>query len=264
MIDLSCHILHGTPCGPESLAQSLDICRSAIEDGVKTIVATPRWEAGSDNPPMPFVECRHALGQLQHEIGNSLSFELGFVMQYSPALPQLIDKYGASLALGGRRHLLLSLPTFGLPADIERVLWSILDRGFSVLITRPECNPGLRHQPEWLHKLITVGAEIQVDAASVTGDYGRDIQRFALLCLEKYRGRSVLASNYRAAISRRSSLSRARLEVEKIFSTRYARTLVQGRPNEFLSGVPVSTEPPSKPRGNRLFFYQFSLAKKKN
>ena len=263
MIDLSCHILHGTACGPGSFAQSLEMCRSAVEDKIKMIVATPRWEAGSVAPPLPFDACRRGLDQLQSEMGDALSFRLGFMMQYSPHLPSLADQYGAKLALGGARHLLVSLPASGRLAGTEEVWRQLSRRGFIVLIARPECNPILRQQPERLDGWVAEGVEVQVDAASVTGDHGRDVQRFALRCLEHYSDRTVLASNSRATSSKRPSLALASGKVEKEFGPRHARALVQDRPAEILNGVAKHREPSRKIAPRDPHFSALSFLRRK-
>lgn len=41
MIDIHCHILPGVDDGAQSLEESLLMARRAVEDGIKTIVATP-------------------------------------------------------------------------------------------------------------------------------------------------------------------------------------------------------------------------------
>src|SRR5688572_23198151 len=109
MIDLRSHILDGTPCGPASFAESLEMCRTAVEDGVKIIVATPRWEVGDTEPPLPFEECRRKLNCLEMEMQGALSFKLGFGLQFSLELPRLVERHGSMLTLAGKRHLLISL-----------------------------------------------------------------------------------------------------------------------------------------------------------
>jgi protein-tyrosine phosphatase len=53
MIDIHCDILDGTPYGSDSFADSLEMCRAAIADGVRTVIATPRWKTGRAEPPSP-------------------------------------------------------------------------------------------------------------------------------------------------------------------------------------------------------------------
>ncbi len=41
MIDLHCHILPGVDDGPDTLEESLAMCRLSFGDGIRTILATP-------------------------------------------------------------------------------------------------------------------------------------------------------------------------------------------------------------------------------
>jgi protein-tyrosine phosphatase len=210
MIDLRSHILDGMPCGPDSFDASLEMCRAAAADGVRTLVATPHWEAGRQEPPLPFDECLRKLRSLEAEMRAALSLRLGFVLQFSPELPALVERHGPLLALAEKRWLLVSLSSLEVPAGAERV-WGGLGRaGFSVVLAHPECNPALRRDPERLGRWVAEGLALQFDAASVGGAHGREVRRFTVECLRKYQGRVVVASNARHGDDRKVSLGRAR------------------------------------------------------
>jgi len=213
MIDLRCHILDGTECGPESFAASVAMGRTAIAEGVRTIVATPRWAAGRDEPPLPFADCRRKLARLETELGGALSMKLGFELQFSSQLPALVERYGSLLALAGKTHLLISLPSLHVPAKVEEV-WQDLGRnGFAVIVAQPECSAVLRRDPARINGWVTSGVTLQLDAASVAGAHGRDVHRFAIDCLGQYEGHAVVASNARGTDAQRNSLGKARAEL---------------------------------------------------
>lgn len=230
MIDLRSHILDGTSCGPDSFAESLEMCHAAIVDGVRTIVATPRWEAGSTEPPLPFEECHRKLERLESEMRGAISLKLGFALQFSAELLDLIARYGSRLALASRRHLLISLPSVEIPIEVESVWKSIARSGFSVILAHPECNTVLRRDAIRLGRWVSEGLTLQLDAASVLGAHGREVQRFALECLRKYKEHAVVASNTRWSVGQRHSLSSAREELSGKMSTCQARGFVRETP----------------------------------
>jgi protein-tyrosine phosphatase len=230
MIDLRSHILDGTPCGPDSFAESLEMCHAAIADGVRTVVATPRWNAGSTEPPLPFDECHRKLGRLEAETRGALAFKLGFAMQFSSHLLGLVARYGSRLALAGKRHLLVSLPSVEIPAEVEDVWKSITRAGLSVVLAHPECNTALRRNPARLARWVSEGLTLQVDAASVLGTHGREVQRFALECLRKYEGHSVVASNACRGAGQRHSLGKAHEELSGKIGARQARGFMKETP----------------------------------
>lgn len=230
MIDLRCHILDGTPRVPDSFAESLEMCHAAIADGVRTIVATPRWEAGSTEPPLPFDECHRKLERLETETRSALSFKLGFAIQFSAQLLGLLERYGSRLALAGKRHLLVSLPSVEIPAEVEEAWRAIGRGGLSVVLAHPECNTALRRNPDRLSRWVSEGLTLQVDVASVLGTYGREVQRFAFECLRKYEGHAVVASNACWSAGQRHSLSKAHRELSGKIGARQARGFMKETP----------------------------------
>jgi tyrosine-protein phosphatase YwqE len=146
-------------------------------------------------------------------MAGALTFKLGFALQFSPQLPDLTRRFGSKLALGGKQHLLISLPSLSIPASTETVWASLIKLGFSVLLAHPECNPAVRRDPARLARWIASGIFLQLDAPSVTGVHGRDVKRFALDCLRKFGDRVVLASNSRPGGHEVSKLKKACEEV---------------------------------------------------
>lgn len=234
MIDLHCHILDETSCGPESFSESLEMCRLAVVDGVRMIVATPRWEVQANEPPLAFTDCERKLDRLRREMGGALLFKLGFLMQFSSNLPALVDRYGSSLTVGGGRYVLVSLPSLRIPPETEEVWGELRMRGFSVVVARSECSPDLRRNPPRLEQWVTSGVMLQIDVASVTGAHGREVQRFAEQCIREYEGCVVIASN---AGAQRQSLGDARKEIVKKLDSRRARMLVSETPAKIINAT---------------------------
>lgn len=243
MIDLCCHILCGTHCGPESDAESLEMCRAAAEAGVSTMVATPFWSAGSTEPPLSFDEMDVRIERMNAEVGSALRIRRGFVFEFSPALPELAARYGARLTLGGKRHLLVSLPSTSVPADADEV-WAALARlGYAVIVAHPECSAALRRNPSLLSAWAAQGVKFQLDAASVAGMYGREVRKFAVECLRRFEGKAVVASNAHAA--QPSLLGKARAELIRELGEHRAMKLFREIPAVIIDSA--ETNPAMRP-----------------
>ncbi len=186
------------------------MCRESAQEGVRTIVAVQRWDAGQDEPYLSFKASQRKLERLQSETGSALKLKLGFVFRFHPALDKLIERYGASVTLGGGRHVLVALPSVSTPPETEEVWEKLAKLGFSVVVAAPECSHDLRRDRRRLESWLDTGVKLQLSAASITGAHGREAQRFALHCAKEYRGRTVVASNAREAGTRRPSLAHAR------------------------------------------------------
>ncbi len=171
------------------------MCRAAAEDGVRVVVATPLWVAGNAEPPVAFDKMSLKIARLQDEFLNVLTVKPGFIFEFSMSLPELVDKYGSRITLGGNDHLLVSLPSTIPPAGANGVWKALAKRGVFVVLARPECSPALRRDPSLLDDWAREGMKFQIDAASVSGGHGRGVQKFAFECLRKFEGKTVVASN---------------------------------------------------------------------
>lgn len=239
MIDLHCHLLDETGCGPQSFAESLAMCRQAVAEGVRTIVATPLWDALRDAPPLSFAECQRKLERLRAETEDALSLKLGFLLRFRSDLAGLLERYGPALTLGGGRFILVSLPSLQTPAETEEVWDAVRQQGFAIVVARPECSPALRRAPERLDQWVACGVHLQLDAASLTGAYGREVQSFALHCAREYEGRAVVASNARERCARRVSLESARAALLKKNGARCAQLLLTETPAAIINSEAV-------------------------
>ena len=254
LIDLSCHFLDETDCGPASFGESVELCRAAYDEGVRTMVLTPRWKADSGQPPLPPDRCEEKIGRLKKEVGEAIDLKLGFLIQFSAELPDLVDRFGSLLALGGRKHLLVSLPANVIPPGAEHIWSALSKRGYVVIVSQPECRPALRRQPERIRSWISGGMKLQINAASVIGRHGREVKRAALEYLETYDDNVLVASNAHAGNGDVAYLKEAGEEL--------CRTLGDLRAKKCLSELPAAIvgEPkPTNSKGARETARQFSF-----
>jgi protein-tyrosine phosphatase len=249
MIDLHCHLLDETACGPKTFQESLEMCRLAVADGIHTIVATPLWEAGASEPPLSLLACASKIECLSNEMEGALRLELGFMMKFRLDLPLLLDKFGTTLTLGQGRYVLVSLPLVYVPNASGAVWRDIASRGFSVLLSRPECNPSLRRRPEILDEWVRSGVNVQLDAASILGTHGREVQRFAVQSIGKYKNSVVIGSNAPHSHLNQISLKQARAKLAKVIGKTTARAVFSVTPARILGRSEQETQ-----KGNSLAY----------
>ncbi len=249
MIDIRSHILDGSDCGPARFSESLEMCRSAINNGIRIVVATPFWKAGQEGPPLSFAGIDNKILRLIKETSGTLDIKSGFVFEFSTDLPRLVDLYGAKLALGSRDHLLVSLPKTSMPAEADAVWEGLAERRFSVVLTSLECSLALRRNPEALDHWVSLGVKLQVEAASLAGAYGREVQKFAMDCLHRFEGSAVVASTSRSVMSAGALMSAYRLLVNR-FGERRALRFVRGTPSAILGEAEARTLQKPEARGS--------------
>ena len=118
---------------------------------------------------------------------------------------------------------------------MKEVLFKMMLKGYSPIITHPERNFSVMKDPDVLFELFNAGVLAQITADSVTGAFGIDIQECAYYLLK--RGvTSFMASDAHSRYQRRPVLSEGLRVAEKIIGKEKAARLVTVNPAAVLAG----------------------------
>jgi len=184
MIDIHSHILPSVDDGAQTEADSIEMARTAVEQGIHTIIATPHHRNGKYENNRENIE-------KQVDILNGL-FE-------SEAIPitvlagqevringDMIDdlENGELLPLHRTKYLFVEFPSGHIPRYAQQMLFDIQVAGYTPIIVHPERNRELMEHPDRLYEFVRKGALTQVTAASVVGKFGKKIQKFTHQLIE--------------------------------------------------------------------------------
>jgi protein-tyrosine phosphatase len=251
MIDIHSHILWGMDDGAHSLADSLEMCRIAYHDGIRTIVATPHTLNGlyQNNRTSILAKVRD-LNEVIHNrlLVNSLSTNNGSritdnelrilpgadVSLCEGTLRQLEGGRVTTLGDGGK-CLLLEFPVHGIPHGAEKVLFQLIARGIIPIISHPERNLEIGRRPRRYHEMIRMGCLGQVTAMSLTGGFGPGVMRVAERLLTKGLVH-LIASDSHSTDGRPPILSHAVHAAATIVGPEEARKMVTEYPRAILEG----------------------------
>jgi len=252
VIDLHCHILPGLDDGPSSVEEALEMCRIAVDDGIRTVVATPHMLNGMFPVDRGRVfEVFEAFSEILLRDSIPLQLLPGADVHLDPSLPGLLDR-GELVTLADQgRHLLLELPQDIVPEGLAELLFQVQLKGVTPIITHPERNIGIQKDPSFLKDLVRAGCLTQVTAGSLTGDFGGPIRRCAFRLLES--GTVHLVSTDAHSTGRRPPrLSEARRVVEGELGREEADRIFLERPGRILEGAHVEVpEPPGEEDGQQ-------------
>ena len=180
MIDIHCHILPSVDDGPSSLEESLAMARRAVEDGINTIVATPHTLNGVYMNPAKEVTARvSAFQDVLSENQIDLKVYPGADVHICPNLFTRIENGDAGTINDAKKYILLELPSQTIPEGIKNEIFSLTLNGITPIISHPERNAIIQHDPLILYELLTMGALSQVTAMSLTGDLGKFARKSA-------------------------------------------------------------------------------------
>ena len=178
-------MLHGLDDGPETAAESMQMARDFMQTGYSTVVATPHMVPGTTWMP-PIDEIKTKVADLNRTINNEglkLKIVSGMEIALDPQVPDLLDE-DRLLPLGSSSCLLIEPSFQQLPTGWEQVIFSILAKGYSILMAHPERCLQLAASPDLIERLIGSGVYLQVNLGSFLGQYGRAVARKARLMAE--------------------------------------------------------------------------------
>lgn len=254
MIDLHCHILPGLDDGAKSMEESLSMARTALEDGIKTVVATPHTLDGLYLNPLEQVS--RAVGLFREALstqGIALEIRVGADVHLCPGMAERIEKGDAATINNAGKYLLLELPPQTVPERLRDEIFSLRLLGITPIITHPERHPVLQRDLGALRDLISLGSLAQVTAMSLTGEFGGHVMSCAEMMVRN-RLVHVIATDAHSAKSRPPLLSRAVEAAEAILgSMEEARRMVTELPAAILAGDPVEAPAPAPVKKSRSF-----------
>jgi protein-tyrosine phosphatase len=191
--ELHFHLLPGVDDGPRDMADTLELARMAVQDGTRTITATPHVR------DVVLAEIPDRVAEVSAAVraaGIPLTVEAGAELAH-PDLPDLSDTDLQAIAHGpaARRWVLLEAPLFGGDVDgLRAALAEVRDRGFGVLLGHPERCAPLMESDGALDAELAAGVHAQVNASSLLGRHGDDARDWGLGLVRSGRAH-VLASD---------------------------------------------------------------------
>jgi protein-tyrosine phosphatase len=192
-VDCHSHVVPSGDDGVSSTAEGLELCRNAAERGTAVLFATPHVLPSLTLTREREDAIRAAYEAMRPEAG--LELRLGY--ELTPDR-RLLDEDPARYELGGTGAILLEVPFAG-PADLfVRVAEHIEDEGFQVVVAHPERTESVLSDPGLAVELATRGWLLQVNATSLIGRHGDEIEELGWRLLKEGTAAIVASDGHRA------------------------------------------------------------------
>jgi protein-tyrosine phosphatase len=235
MVDIHCHILPNVDDGAKSWEMAEEMCRVAIQDGIRHIVCTPHAnEQYQYNRP----QLQLVLQQLKKTVGDSLTFSLGCDFHFSFENVQLAMEDPDQFVITGSDYLLVEFSDYAISPAISNSLQRLTAMGIRPVITHPERNLIMQRSPEYILRFAEKGCVIQVTANSLTGHWGEGPKKIVNWLLARD-AVHVIASDAHDPKFRPPILSKARDVVAEAYDDDLARALVDDNPDAIVRGLPL-------------------------
>jgi protein-tyrosine phosphatase len=246
MIDLHCHLLPGIDDGPETLEESLELCRIAVSDGITRAIVTPhihpgRWSNTRESIERDCASLRAELDQREIPLRLGFAAEVRLTDEVMGQVErEEIPFYGE---VDGYRIMLLEFPHgHVIPGSEQLVAW-LMRRNVRPMIAHPERNRQVMRDPGLLQPFLDAGCWLQITGGSVLGQFGERAQYISrqLLLDDQV---AVVASDGHNRKARQPVLRHAFIRIAADYGQERAARLMQDNPVAIAGGqfdVEVST-----------------------
>jgi protein-tyrosine phosphatase len=256
MIDIHCHILPEVDDGSESLDETLEMCRIALADGIATIVATPHQQDGVYNTSVQMIlECVRTVKAHLKKADLQLQLLPGADVRIEVDTGEKILQ-GEVLSINNtKRYFLLEFPAHAIPVNIDRLIFNLLLKDITPVLTHPERILEVQENPNRVYELVSMGVLSQVTAMSITGEFGSRAKKCAHTLL-RHNLVHVIASDAHSADYRIPTLSDAVKVAGRMVGEEFARQMVTTVPARIIRGEPVQMiASPIRIQRKRFWFF---------
>ncbi|MEE9218253.1 MAG: CpsB/CapC family capsule biosynthesis tyrosine phosphatase [Acidobacteriota bacterium] len=251
MIDLHSHPLPGIDDGVQDADEAVAMCRIAVEEGIRTLVATPHMR--EDLFPNRRGDILERIEKLRERLAREevdLEISAGAEVYLEPDLVERL-RAGEYLTINDAGYyVLLELPTRHLPAGTEDLIYRLRLEGITPVIAHPERLGPIQDDPDCLGRLVELGALAQLTAGSLLGQFGSAAQRSAQQLLTGGLAH-VLASDAHNSGARAPRLRRALAEATALVGREAAERMVQQVPRAILDGEEIEVGVETAERSTR-------------
>ncbi|WP_058309276.1 tyrosine-protein phosphatase [Gracilibacillus massiliensis] len=185
MIDIHCHILPGVDDGAKHMEESVSMAKSAVSQGINTIIATPHHLNGSyDNYKEDIIVAVNRLNDRLQEEDVPLTILPGQETRINGEMITDLEN-GQLLPLNNTSgYLFVELPSNHVPRYTKQLMFDLQLQEIKPIIVHPERNKEIMENPNILYDLVSNGTLTQVTAASLSGHFGKKIKKLSLQLVE--------------------------------------------------------------------------------
>ncbi|MEE1125252.1 MAG: CpsB/CapC family capsule biosynthesis tyrosine phosphatase [Acutalibacteraceae bacterium] len=181
MVDLHCHILSGIDDGAKELQDSIAMLRAEVAQGIRSVVFTPHFNleklsvedfSALRNENLKLLQNSEEFKEL------NVTIKTGAEVYYSPML------YSADLeqlCIQDTDYILIELPVASKPYEMNNVIHSIINRGYTPILAHVERYPYFTENPVLLYNLVLEGCLAQVNAGAIIGKGNQSVMAMKYL-----------------------------------------------------------------------------------
>lgn len=241
--DIHSHFVFGIDDGAANAEQSWQMLEQAVACNIGQLLATPHI-TDLTNPDLLERLQRH-FQQLREQISLKalpLQIFLGAELFYNDRIFGWLEFPWATLN-NNRLYFLFELPLFDLPDRVSDFIFQSRLKGYFPILAHPERYIYLQKNIKQLLAWHQQGCLMQMNAGSLTGQFGREVETLTKRLLEAHFF-SFVASDAHNSEGRSFKVLEKAYEIAKgIISIEKANDLFIANPDHAVKGLPVIQDP---------------------
>ena len=170
-VDVQSHVVPSGDDGAQTVADGRALCRDAARHGTAILFATPQvW------PHLVLTEARELeIREAYEQVAQGAGLELLLGYELTPTR-RLLDEDPRRYVLEGTDEVLVEVPFMGDSDVLVAVCEHIELAGLRPLIAHPERTESVLERPSLARELVERGWQLQVNASSLLGRHGPEIE----------------------------------------------------------------------------------------
>ncbi|GGF22577.1 tyrosine protein phosphatase [Halobacillus andaensis] len=250
MIDIHSHILPGVDDGAQTIEESIQMAKAAVEEGITTIVATPHHDGQYSNYKHDIIIQVSELNRILREKNIPLEVLPGQEPRISDELIEGLRKEKILTINEDSTFVFIEFPHDDVPHYASRLIFDLQVEGYQPIIVHPERNLKIQENPNVLYSLIKNGAFSQVTAGSVTGDFGRTAKKTAIQLIEANLTH-LIASDAHNTKKRGYYMKKAYNELEKEYGQSMVYYFIENA-EYVIDGQALASDPPERVKKKKV------------
>ncbi len=238
-VDIHSHYLFGLDDGAASLDDSLSMLEQAASLHITHLLATPHaTELTNDAFSEQVVQHFETVRQEARKAGIPVHLYLSAELFFSRRTMDWLHYPWATIA-NNRKYLLFELPLLDLPEGVGEFIFQCRLKGITPILAHPERYMYLHKKLEKLYAFFQQGCLIQINAGSITGQFGQNVQNMALNFIKSGFAHFVASDAHEIKYRSYKTLIRAYEELAKFVDSSFLNRLFFENPQNAITGQAI-------------------------
>lgn len=234
IIDIHSHILPGVDDGSESMEESMQMLEAADKGHIDRIIATPHFKGPHRSASKNTID--EAVRMLEKAITEkkyNIRIYKGNELLYRDDLPEFLEE-GRASCLAGSRFILVEFNPYEEQQTIRSGMYRMISEGYIPILAHLERYNCFQRDIKAVQNLREMGVLIQVNAGSITGEFGLGTKMLCGKLLRENMVHFVATDAHRGKGHRCETLSACAQLIEKKYGTETAQRLLKDNPQKII------------------------------